>query len=328
MISSTHTGRGNEAPVKASRILLATVPFVGLAASVALLVWIIDVEQTVRAIGAANPWWLAAAAGVALVQLGMAGVRLWSLLHTAGLGATFRRSLSAVLAATTLNAILPGRGGDLAKAAFVAEDRAQVRPLIGVMLVERGVDVLMLALISCVGAAAVARWRLCGVAGLIAVAAAAGLIGLGLTHTRIRLPLVRQDVGQAAHRLLARPGRIALALLLSLVFWATNVGLFACLLRAVDAGVSLGQTASAAPLSLLTGALPISINGIGTRDAALVSLLRAYAAEPVVLAASVLYTIIGNWMLAAIGVVSLGKQTLRATRAAALHAADSSTTQA
>jgi uncharacterized membrane protein YbhN (UPF0104 family) len=306
--------------VNLKRTAMIALPLAGLIASVLFLVYTVDLGAAFGAISRASPMWIAIACGVSISLLGLAGLRLWSLLSTAGRPVPFRRCQSAVLAATTLNSVLPGRGGDLVKALFLTSDTSQARILTGVMVVERAVDLLVLAVYSAFAAALAERYQLALVSGGLAIAAIGGMIVLAASHGRWKLPLLGERFGHAAYELLTRPRRAVLAIAMSALFWAVNVCLFWCLFRAVGATASLGDVAAAGPLALLTGALPLSIGGMGTRDAAMVALMNDRVPEATVLAASLLYTVIGNWLLAAIGVFSLGTHTLAALRSSAAAA--------
>jgi uncharacterized membrane protein YbhN (UPF0104 family) len=303
--------------MRARRIISVALPLAGAVALAAFLAWKIDFRRAWEAVRGADRSWLACACGASVLLTGGSAVRVWWLLRWAGHPRPMARCWSANMAALTLNAVLPGRGGDLVKAVFLTHGRSEVRPLLGVMLVERGIDVLALALIACGAALVRGLWPALAVAGGIVLAAVGGLVVLCLAHTRIRLPKLGQGMTEGAHRILTNPVATAGALGLALCYWGVNVLVFVFLLRAVGAEAPASAVATAAPLAVLTGALPISISGIGSRDAMLVWLLSGTVAQPVALAASFLYLVIGYWMLALLGLVSLGRHTLAGVRRAA-----------
>ena len=84
-------------------------------------------------------------------------------------------------------------------------------------------------------------------------------------------------------------------------------------MRAVGLALPTLRLAAAGPLAILTGVLPISISGIGTRDLALVTLLRGWPAETVV-AGALLYSVIQAVVLPLLGAAALGGETLRSYR--------------
>lgn len=307
------------------RWLRLAIPIAGLAIVLALLASVIDIGETARAIGGADLRWIAMAAGLALVLTVVSALRLRIFCLAAGHRVGLRRCWSAVMASLTLNAVLPGRGGDFVKAYFLADRKGQGAVLLGVTLLERVVDVLVLALLALAGAL-MAEMHGAAIAALaLACLPIGAFVVLGFAH---RVPVVGglggklERLGVAARGAAARPGLLAGAALLATAFWGIAVLVMWSLLRSVGAGVPLDAAAGATPLAVLVGVLPLTVSGIGTRDGMLVLLLRDYAPGELVFAAGLLYTAISYWMLAALGLALLGRETLRkAGRAGATNTA-------
>lgn len=306
--------------MKKRRTIALFLSLAGLTGAVVFLVWMVDVEAALGVMMRAHAGLLTLAVLMAFALLGLAAVRLWSLTRTAGEVVAFRLCLTAVLASTALNAVIPGRGGDLLKAFFITRDRLRLSALTGVMLVERLIDVLTLSLISALGAGFLNRWQLCIISGSIAAGALTALPVLAFAHRRVHW--IPAGLGLASEQLLRRPRRAARAAALSLSFWLLNILLFLTLFRAVNVEVAPLMAAAVVPPALLTGALPFSVGGVGTRDAALVLLLKGRAPTDLVLAASLLYTLIAVWMLALVGAFAVGMGTLRGLLAGAGRARD------
>lgn len=307
---------GRSALVTRRRAIGVGVPVVGLVAAVVVLVLTVDVGEALRALWGAAWGWVALAAGLAVVQTGLSAVRLWLYARAAGERPGLGRCWSAVMASLTLNAVIPGRGGDLIKAVFLADAREQVGRLLGATLLERVVDVLVLACLALAGA----LWLGLREPALIAAAAACVPVGafvaLRWAH---RVPVVGGklvSLGAATRGATARPGLLAGTVAFCVGFWGVVVLVMWCLLNAVDAGVGYVQAAATGPLAVLVGIVPVSVSGIGTRDGAWVWLLRDIAEPPRVLAAGLLYTVVAYWWLALIGVAGLGRETLRKAAAA------------
>ncbi|MCC5785319.1 MAG: flippase-like domain-containing protein [Phycisphaerales bacterium] len=296
---------------KRGRTLKLAIPFVGLVVVLAVLVSVIDIREALRAIAEAELPWVAFAAGLALVLVMVSALRLRIFCLAAGERVGYRRCWSAVMASLTLNAVLPGRGGDFVKAYFLADRKGQGAVLLGVTLLERVVDVLVLAVLALIGALHAEMHGAAAAAAIVACLPIGAFLALGFAH---RVPVVGaklQRLGVAARGAAKRPGLLAGATLLATVFWGIVVLIVWSLLRAVGAGVPIDATAGATPLAVLVGVLPLTISGIGTRDGMLVLLLRDYAPGELVFAAGLLYTAISYWMLAALGLALLGRETLR-----------------
>lgn len=296
------------------RALGLTVSIAGLAGSVAILATQVDLAQALGLLATAHRGWLAAAAGMTLMAPVLVGLKLLLVLRLIDFRAPLARAWSAVLAAVTLNAVVPGRGGDFVRAAFLADDPATLSLLVGAVLVERLIDVFVLGAMA--GVASLGGDA--GIVPLVALgtcaAAVAALVALGLGH---KLP-VRKDTaeraGRAARALIARPGLTAAILAMTVVCWANNVATMDLSLRAVGAVIPTWAVYRATPVAVLTGILPLSINGVGTRDAAMLYLLHDHGQREAVIAGTVAYFLLNGWFLAVLGLAALGRETLRRVR--------------
>ncbi len=304
---------------KLSRAFLIALPVVGFVLAVALLMTVLDVGAALAAMARADPDWLAAAAALALLLTLASAVRLWLILRAAGERRSLRRCWSAVMASMTLNAVTPSRGGDLVKAVFLTDNRHQIGMLIGATVLERVIDVMMLSMLALFGALSLKLHTHALVAGLVTFGCLLVLAILRFSHA-IRVGGRKlESLGRATRAAFARPAYLPAVLGVACLFWLTVLCLIQCLLHSVAAAVPFGALVASMPLAILIGILPLSISGIGTRDAAMVLLLKGFAAPEGVLAAGLLYTVVGFWFLALVGLFSLGRETLRKVRASARH---------
>ena len=299
------------------RALPIALPVGGFALAVTVLAAVLDLEAALSTVARADLRWLAAAAGLALLLTLVSALRLSLILRAAGERRPLRRCWSAVMASLTLNAVTPGRGGDLIKGIFLIDQQGQLGKLLGATLLERIIDVLTLCALAMTGALALKLYGHALIAGLVSFGCLAALASLRFSHRIPMLGRKLETLGHATRAIFARPVYLLAAVGVAGLFWLTVLSLFRCLLLAVAAQVPFGAVAAATPLAILVGILPLSISGIGTRDAALVLLLRDFAPPEAALAAGLLYTAIGVWFLALIGLVGLGRETLRTVRAAA-----------
>jgi len=293
---------------------MAVLALGGMVVSLVGLFHFVDVRAVGRALSAADPRWLALAVGLVLCTPFTVAGKLWCVVRLAGEPRSLSRCWSAVMAAVALNSLVPGRGGDLVRAAFLATAPDTIAVLVGAVLVERLLDVLSLGLLSLVASLALGIH----VAVTLSLAAAgASLVALAVLASGHRLPFQRELAGRAgtaARGLLRRPDLSAGAFALSTLSWAVNIGVMALALRAVGAEVPLSRVTSAVPIAILAGILPISMGGIGTRDATFAWLLSGTAASEKIVAASFLFTALTMWLLGLLGVVALGRETLAQIR--------------
>jgi uncharacterized membrane protein YbhN (UPF0104 family) len=271
----------------------------------AVLLTVIPLDVVLDALVGVSPWVWAASLVIFFAGHSLNALKLRLLMGpTAPSVAVFVRAQYAGLAA---NLGLPGlAGGELVRAACLV-------PAVGVKRVavasvaDRILDTATLVFMIVVALplagmppaiAAVVRpggWWLviCAAAGALV-----GAIGLRLArHTR-----VAKTIGEAWRDLAARRLALGIAILISLSVQAAFVLTNVWLAREVGVTTHLAAWFVAWPLSKLIAVLPISLGGLGVREAALVSLLAPYGADSnAVLASGLLWQAI----LAVSGLVGL-----------------------
>ncbi len=290
-------------------------PILGLILAVTVLCLNVDIGRTLDVVAGAHLPLLAAALGLAILATAIAGLKLGLLARLMGQPRSVRRCWLAVMGGLTLNVVLPSKGGDLAKAAFLADDPGQITPFFGAVLVERAFDLIVLGLLALGGALVEGRPDIALVGAAVVVAAA---LGMALLANGRRLPIwsaKAERLGRAARRVLRHPGGASILVCLSVSLWANALLIMACLLRALGAAVPIVALLTAGPVAILAGLLPVSVSGIGTRDGALVLLLADHLPSSTVLGAGLLYTAVVYWFLAALGLPVVGFKALRGIRA-------------
>lgn len=228
----------------------------------------------------------------------------WRLtLRAIGHDVSFFRCLTIVLGVSPISAIAPSKVGDLLKAiSFRGE--IGVLEVGGTVLVERALDVILLAAFALVGAIAHGHSL---IARAAAVISGVGLIGLLLIPHLVAVvpkPTLRAKLERAAGVLRAlrrRPGLAAGMVIYTTANWFASIAQTHLLLIAVGAQPSFLLTTAVLPMAIFVGLLPLTIGGMGTRDAALVSLLAPAATAPQSLAVGLLYSFFGYWLLAVLG---------------------------
>jgi hypothetical protein len=186
------------------------------------------------------------------------------------------------------NNILPGSvGGDFVKISEVRKAGISLRRAAAAVVVERATGLaVVLGLAVLVGAAWPAmvyapglrslRWVVLGVGlgGLMCGAAAYALWRRGLRPWLSTRP--EDSLAGRAHSLLEafsaihdEPARLALALLLSLVFYGGIALTTGLALAAVGPAVSAPRVVSLVPITRLAELVPITVGGLGVREGAL-----------------------------------------------------------
>jgi uncharacterized protein (TIRG00374 family) len=297
----------------------------------ALVVWILvrnlaGAEEFADAFANARWEYGAAAVGLLFVCQFVAAHRWMLILDALGHPVPFVRAAKAMLATWPMALLAPARASDLLRALAIADLCPPLRGA-GSVLAEKAIDVQSLCLLAIVGSVAYE-------VPLVAVLAA-GMLACewifvwALVHRRAaiaKLPLLRrkpekiEQVLVAFTALLQRPARLVLVSATSLVSWILGTALFQCLLLMFDADVGIAATLALWPAAIFAGMMPLTLAGMGTRDAAFIYLLRAAGHTPVhegaVLAATLGYSAVGTWLFAILGIPLAVQFVLRLRRPA------------
>ena len=245
------------------------------------------------ALADADPRWLALAAPGFLLFTWTKALRWFGLLRLAGLDYPLERSLAVYQASAFLAFVTPGRVGDLAKAAYLRRDLGTPWAAgLASTLADRALDLSVLA------AAASLAWALAGPPGPLRTAWIVGLGALALAAPALvwpplqrgalallaRLPgangparRVRVGLERLSGQLtrLGSPRLLLLAAVTALAFACLFAGAYA-LARGLRLPIGPLTTAYAVATASLVALLPVSVSGIGTRDAALLMLLAPH----------------------------------------------------
>lgn len=250
----------------------------------AVLLIVLPLDQVRDALVRLDPIvWLGVLAGF-LVGHGLGALK-WRLMVNAGraglgLVDSFRCYGAGLFANLCLPSII---GGDVLRAGLAGRSTGRMTAVVLGSLADRLIDVTALGLLLAGGILMGAGSLPAGLGRYAPPAVAAGaLLGLAILLLLARRPLaswpprVRRPLGRglvAARRLLRRPGGAAAAFALALSMQAGFILLNAWIGRSIGIAVGLEVWFFAWPLAKVAGLLPISLGGLGVRDATLAGLL-------------------------------------------------------
>ena len=312
-------------------MLRLSVALATTAVVMALLVWRFGAGLG-DALAGARPGWVAAAFVMATGGVLLGALRWQIVLEAMHSRLGFRRSLVAVLATWPLAVVTPSRANDLLRA-FVVRKTVPLAAGTGSVLAEKAVDMAWLLAMAAVGAAVESLWMWsAAIAGVLAVELAG--VAILVTHRRtfagwrvFRAHARKiEDFFVAFDALFASPPRLAAACAVSLAIRALTLGITFVLLRAVDADVDLFDTCALWPVATLIGLVPVTLAGMGTRDATFIYLLSARGHRVThagVLAATMGYSAIAVGFFAVVGLPFMIRESARATRSSEARSADS-----
>lgn len=222
----------------------------------------------------------------------------WQLLADSGAG--FPAVLRAHFGGLAANLCLPGvAGGDVVRAGLMYRRVSNKRRLAAGSVADRLIDILGLFLIATVGLlfalpqfASGAR-LLVSIGILLVACAAGGILAVWLYQPLLqRLPVegrlrrIGEQIGSAVKALLAQPFQLALCLALSMAVQVAFIAVNIMLATATGVDVPTAAWFFAWPLSKLIATLPISLGGLGVREASLAGFLAPFGAAATAVVAS------------------------------------------
>ncbi|GIX48976.1 MAG: hypothetical protein KatS3mg131_3187 [Candidatus Tectimicrobiota bacterium] len=208
-----------------------------------------------------------------------------------------------ILAGKAFNAFVPSKLGEMSKAYWLTRHgRLPLAQGGALVLLEKLLDVAGLCLLLLIGVA-IAPQR--GTTEATAALLAAGALGVTATLLACRTAglqgwlRARGALGQRVAALLAAweatvqgwkqaPGRLAGIVALSGGLWVLHLAQITLFFFALGSHVPLPAVLAYVPMSLFIGLLPLTIGGMGTRDAALILLFSRYESAAVMAAVGLL----------------------------------------
>ncbi len=257
--------------------------------SAALLFWLfskVDAAQLWAYASKASPLWLAIALALYLLQMLVSAWR-WELLLTAQqVVVGWRALVVSYLVATFFNNFLPSNiGGDVIRIRDSAIHTGSKTLATTVILFDRGIGLMGLALVAAIGASIAARagaspvpglhWLLwAGLALAGAIATPAVLLPNGVARLLQPLRVFHAEwVGDrilrftgALDRFRRRPSALAACFGGAIVVQATLVAFYAAIVHSMHIPVAAWHLAVIVPVSFIVQMLPISLNGFGVRE--------------------------------------------------------------
>ncbi|MEM1347487.1 MAG: lysylphosphatidylglycerol synthase transmembrane domain-containing protein [Myxococcota bacterium] len=288
-----------------------------LFAITALICWALvhqwsSAEKMRAAMERADPVMLALPVALMGVSLVLSSIRWRIILHSMGVRLSGWRALSIILGTWPLALVTPSRASDLLRAVAIRE-KLPVSSGSSSVVAEKLVDVQSLCILGVLGSAWAGLWTWTGLIALLLVSEWTAAAWMLRSRERVvKLPLVRRVEGIAAKlfdafvALRRSPAHFAALSATSLVAWVVALGIVHGLMGVFGAEVALHHVVALWPVSIFVGMLPLTVAGVGTRDAAFITLLgwtSSGAPEAgAVLAATFSYALITAVLPAVVGI--------------------------
>jgi uncharacterized membrane protein YbhN (UPF0104 family) len=252
------------------------------------LLWIlltrVEVSRLWSIASQASPIWLGAALALYLAMVLSSAVRWGVLLRAQHVRLPFSFLTQSFLVATFFNNFLPSNiGGDVIRITDTARAAGSKTLATTVVLIDRGIGLLGLALMAATGASLVQRmagpvgpgmlWVGFGIGALIATPA----LLMPESVARLLQPLrvfhqewVDERIGKltdALTRFKETPAALAICFLGAVVVQAILVLFYVAIARSMQIPIGFAELAVIVPVSFIVQMVPLSVNGFGVREA-------------------------------------------------------------
>ena len=283
------TGPRDVGPSALRRTLTLLLKIVVSAGLLYLLLGRTDLSRLWAYVRNASPAWLAAGLVLYFVMILISVWRWGILLEAQHVSMPAGRLLNSYLVATFFNNFLPSNiGGDVIRIRDTAGHAGSKTLATTIVLMDRGLGLLGLLTIAAIGSSVASRiggkppvlasmlWL--ALAAGVAASAAAVMMPGGVARLLSPLRLIHQEwVGERIGRLTGAltkfrnaPGALATCLLGAVVVQAVLVAFYVAIVHSMNIPVSAWHLAVIVPVSFVVQMLPVSLNGLGVREATFV----------------------------------------------------------
>jgi uncharacterized protein (TIRG00374 family) len=250
-------------------------------------IWMAGPAEVWAALSKADVRFVGAAIALAIPMAIIKGVRWWMLLRNYEFHLSFIHSTGMYAIGMVLSAVTPGHAGDLVKILLLTRRGCGIAKAIASNVLDRVFDVLFVLLASYGG-----MWyfsqEFASQLGAVNVAfAVVSVLALAIVWKRHLIQRIaiksvpsqyRQTAVESWNEIVAslfknRLSRILWPGLLTIVFWVVQFSAFYLCARALAVDVSFVYFSACAAVAMLLSLLPITVAGVGTRDATYVLLL-------------------------------------------------------
>ena len=252
--------------------------------------------------------YLAAAVAMMPVALTVRGVRLNELLAASGAAIGVRHATAITFIGTSLNVLLPSNLGDVAKSYYAYRHNLPKEVALSAVVIDKAFGMTGAMLVGLIAAMVEGLWAAAALAGLLVVGLAVLIFIPRLIPWRLLAWAFNKTLGRTfRHEDALAASRFPIgtklaAIGLSLLACGLAYGQYYMVCQALALPVPMTFVLVAAPLMDLVKAVPMTANGLGTREAvAVVMLQRIGVSSGDALLSSLIFTAVSLWAPALVG---------------------------
>lgn len=258
------------------------------------LYWQVDIVHIIKIILQANTLWLAIGIGMVMPITMLTALRLVWLVPSKN-QLSYVESLKLILAASTMNMLLPSKMGDVAKGLFIANDDGMNHvQALSLVMFEKISDLLALLLWCVFGLVLIQQdhWLFLALALIIIIVFVLGISMLtSINFSQSVFQIIRAVLPFKLEEMIDRfriewnemilylnfyKKRFVGIIFYSIFLWLLHLCQIWVFILALNVFVPFIDNLALTPLVILIGLMPLTLAGIGTRDAAFVFIYTSY----------------------------------------------------
>lgn len=265
----------------------------------------IDIWSVIQILSNVSPLYLL----LSILILGVIvilSVKRWQIiLQITGYSISFQRSFYILMAAFPLTSITPAKSGDVIKAYYLRDD-VPMSKTIGTVLAERMFDLFSLLLISIIGSMFNFQKKI--LMFLIPIFFLLIMLFI-LSGRNFQVPFIKdswhdklQNMMLSIRTIMKNKKTFFTILTISITLWFLAMVQIMLFFYALDINVPFIFAMANIPIAIFVGFIPITLGGMGTRDATIIMLFAEYAQPNKLLGVGILFSIFRYWILSLIGI--------------------------
>lgn len=273
----------------------------------------IDFISVVDVLVHSNPLYLLLALVLLIIYIPILVKRWQIILKTMGYKIQYKECFHLILGALPLTSITPSKSGDVIKAYYL-KGTIPMSKTVGSVLTERILDVFSLVLFSLIGMLFYQRFELVSIALVILISIIAMFF---ISRANLHFPLRKswndklQNIILSTKMLMKDKKAFSATMLCSLSIWLLSIVQTVIFFYAVGIKIPLLFTMTNMPIAIFIGMMPVTLGGMGTRDAAIIFLFSGYATPSELLSVGILFSLFRYWFLSLIGIPFMRKMMKR-----------------
>jgi uncharacterized membrane protein YbhN (UPF0104 family) len=272
----------------------------------------IDFRAVIEVLSHANTAYLSLAFLLTILIPVISAKRWKIILGSMNFNIPYTECLRMIMGTLPLTSITPSKSGDIIKAYYL-RDRVPITKTVGSVLTERVLDILALISFCLIGLAFYQRLRMI----ILALTILFCIIGFFfISHRGIKLPLKEswdeklQNILLSTKTLTTSKIDFLRALIHTFTLWFLAIIQTIIFFLALGVNIPLTVTMANIPIAIFIGQIPVTLGGMGTRDAAIVFLFSEYAMPSELLGVGILFSMFRYWLLSLLGIPFMRKMML------------------